>query len=85
MDFNYEIIGTIAAILTTISFVPQVAKIWKQKSAENVSLSMYLVLFSGLILWLTYGFLIDSFSIKFANSITLVLVSIIIYFKLKYK
>ncbi len=85
MDFNYEIIGTLAAILTTISFVPQVVKIWKLKSAENVSLSMYLVLFTGLILWLWYGFLIDSFSIKFANTITLVLVSFIIYFKIKYK
>lgn len=85
MDFNYEIIGTLAAILTTISFVPQVVKIWKLKSAENVSLSMYLVLFTGLVLWLWYGFLIDSFSIKFANTITLILVSFIIYFKIKYK
>lgn len=61
LAFNVEVIGIIAAVCTTAAFVPQAYKIWKEKSAKEVSLSMYLVMFTGLILWLYYGFLIDSY------------------------
>lgn len=85
LAFNVEIIGIIAAVCTTAAFVPQAYKIWKEKSAKEVSLSMYLVMFTGLILWLCYGFLIDSLSIKLANTVTIMLVLMIIYYKIRYK
>lgn len=85
LAFNVEIIGIIAAVCTTVAFVPQAYKIWKEKSAKEVSLSMYLVMFTGLILWLYYGFLIDSLSIKLANTVTIMLVLMIIYYKIRYK
>jgi len=74
MNWNVEIIGVIAAILTTAGFIPQLIKTLKTKSIEGVSLSMYFVLFLGIIGWLIYGFLIDSFAIKLANIVSGLLV-----------
>ncbi len=85
MTFNIEIVGLIAGVLTTIAYLPQVRKTWKTKSVKELSLSMYIVMFVGVMLWLTYGMLIDSISIILANIVTGVLTSLLIYFKLKYK
>ena len=82
---KFEIIGLIAAVLTTSSFVPQVYKTWKSKSAGNISLTMYLAMFVGIILWLIYGIHLNSFAMIVADSVTAVLTLIIIGFKLKYK
>lgn len=80
-----EIIGLIAAILTTASFVPQVYKIWKTKSTDGISLTMFLMFFCGVLLWLLYGIYIHSIAMTIANVITALLASIIIYYKLKLK
>ena len=82
---NYEIVGLLAALLTTASFVPQVYKTWKSKSADSLSLTMYLVFFVGIILWLLYGIHLESLSMIIANSITAVLSLLLIIFKLRYK
>ena len=83
LDLNYEIIGLIAAALTTSAFIPQVYKVYKEKSAVGISLTMYLIFFVGLSLWLLYGYLVGSVSIVIANGVTLILAAIIIYYKLK--
>ena len=83
LDFNYEIIGLVAATLTTSAFIPQVYKVYKEKSAVGISLTMYLIFFVGLSLWLLYGYLVGSISIVIANGVTLILAAIIIYYKLK--
>lgn len=80
-----EIIGLIAAILTTSSFIPQVYKSWRYKSTKDISLVMYLVLFIGSMLWLYYGIMIESPPVIFANSITGTLVAFVIGLKIKYK
>ncbi len=85
MVFNSEIIGLIAASLTTAAFVPQVYKTWKTKSVDELSLTMYLVFFTGIVLWVIYGIFINSLSIILANTITGLLVLLLIFFKLKYK
>ncbi len=85
MTFNIEIVGLIAGVLTTIAYLPQVRKTWKTKSVKELSLSMYIVMFVGVMLWLTYGILIDSISIILANIVTGILTSLLIYLKLKYK
>jgi len=82
---KYEIIGFIAAILTTAAYVPQVYKTWKTKSAGNISLSMYIAMFIGILLWLYYGIHLNSLAMIVANTITAVLTFIILIFKLKYK
>ena len=83
IDPSHEIIGIIAASLTTSGFIPQVYKIYKEKNAKGVSLTMYLILFVGVLLWLVYGILIGSLSIIIANSVTALLQLCVIIFKLK--
>ena len=80
-----DLIGYLAAILTTTAFVPQAYKIWKSKSAQGVSLTMYLIMFTGVSLWGIYGFLIQSYPMILANFITASLLIMIIYFKVKHK
>ncbi len=80
-----EIVGLIAATLTTIAYVPQVRKTWKTKNVSTLSLTMYVVMFSGVMMWLTYGILQKSIAIVLANIITGILTSTLIYLKLKYR
>ncbi|MGB1448569.1 MAG: SemiSWEET family sugar transporter [Flavobacteriaceae bacterium] len=81
----FELIGYIAAILTTSAFVPQAYKIWKTKTAEGVSLTMYFVMFTGVALWGIYGFFLKSYPMIISNVITASLLIMIIYFKFKHK
>ena len=67
---DVEIIGFVAALLTTSAFVPQVIKVWKSKYSNGVSVSMYLILLLGVFLWGVYGYLIGSMSIMIANTVT---------------
>ena len=83
IDPFHELIGIIAAILTTSAFIPQVYKIYKEKKAQGVSLTMYLIMFVGVLLWLVYGVLIGSIAIIIANSVTAILQLFVIIFKLK--
>jgi MtN3 and saliva related transmembrane protein len=52
-----QLIGIGAGILTSISMLPQLIKVIKEKKAEDVSIVMLLVLIAGLCLWATYGFM----------------------------
>jgi len=83
IDPIFEIVGLLAAFLTTSAFIPQVYKIYKEKNAAGISLTMYIILFTGVILWLIYGILISSLSIIIANGVTALLLLSIIIFKLK--
>ncbi len=84
MDY-IEILGLVAAIVTTSCFIPQVYKITKEKSTKDISLAMYLTMTLGLSLWLIYGIAIKSTPVTLANGITLILVLWIVALKLKYK
>ncbi|MCE3232711.1 MAG: glutathione synthetase [Rickettsiaceae bacterium] len=77
-----NIIGSIAAVLTTFSFLPQVIKIIKTSNTENISLLMYILAVIGQILWLAYGIIIGSFPIIISNTLTLIFSSIILYVKI---
>ncbi|SNY94626.1 SemiSWEET family sugar transporter [Flagellimonas pacifica] len=79
-----EIVGLIAATLTTSSFVPQVYKTWRHKSTRDISLTMYLAFLVGTILWLYYGIEHGSLAIILANAITGILVIFVILLKLRY-
>lgn len=82
---NTEIIGLVAAVLTTASFIPQVYVVWKEKSVKDISLTMYAIFFIGLVMWLYYGIEIDSLSVILANGVTIILVVLIIIAKLRFK
>ncbi|PHQ61989.1 MAG: hypothetical protein COC08_02840 [Maribacter sp.] len=82
---NIEILGLVAAFFTTAAFIPQVYKVWKEKSAKDISLTMYLVLTIGLILWLGYGVSIQSLPVTLANAITLLLVLFMVFLKLRHR
>lgn len=82
---KFEIIGLIAAILTTSAFVPQVFKVWKSKSTESLSLTMYLAFFVGIVLWLVYGIHLNSLAMILSNTVTGVLALILIILKIRYK
>ncbi len=80
-----EILGLVAALLTTAAFLPQVYKTWKTKSTDSLSLSMLLIFVSGVLCWLIYGFLIDSLPIVLANFVTAISGFLLLYFKYRYK
>ena len=85
MNIDYiEIIGLIAAFLTTASFLPQVYKTWKTKDVSSLSLPMLTMFFIGVILWLIYGVLKESLAIILANAITVVSLFLLLYYKIKY-
>jgi MtN3 and saliva related transmembrane protein len=79
-----EIIGLIAATLTTAAYVPQVIKTWKVKDVKSLSLSMYIVMFLGVVMWFIYGVFLNSLAIVLANIVTGVLTFTLIFLKLKY-
>tara|TARA_B100000700_G_scaffold94627_1_gene106738 strand:- start:64 stop:339 length:276 start_codon:yes stop_codon:yes gene_type:complete len=72
-NFNYiDLFGFLAALLTTIAFLPQLHKTWKTKSADDVSLSMLILFIVGLLCWIIYGLKINSIPILVANIITFI-------------
>ena len=70
---NADIIGYLAAILTTAAFLPQLIKTLKTKKADDVSLTTLLMFIFGVLSWIIYGYKISSTPILFANLITLIL------------
>ena len=83
---NYiDIIGLIAALCTSISFLPQAVKTIRTRDTSAISLSMYCVFTGGTLLWLVYGIMIISYPVIVANTITIILASIILVYKLRYK
>ena len=78
-------IGLAAGFLTTAAFVPQVWKIWKTKSARDVSLPAFIAFSIGVALWTVFGVLKGELAITLWNSITLVLAVAILVMKVRYK
>lgn len=79
------ILGLIAGALTTISFLPQVIKTWKSKSAKDFSFGMLITFTVGVFLWLVYGIGKNELPIILANLITFSLNLVIIGLKIRYK
>lgn len=80
-----DLIGTLAACLTTASFVPQAWLSFKTRDVSGISLSMYSVFTIGVALWLAYGLLLHSWPMIVANVITLLLALMILGMKLRYR
>ncbi|HUQ74205.1 MAG TPA: SemiSWEET transporter [Burkholderiales bacterium] len=83
MDLTLPI-GLAAGLLTTISLVPQVMKIWKTRSAKDVSRKMFIAFSTGVALWLLYGILKGELPMILWNAISLVLGLAILGMKLRF-
>ena len=81
----FEFIGSLAGFLTTISFLPQVIKTYKSRSAKDLSLGMFLLFTLGVLMWLIYGIGINKIPIIAANGVTLILAGMILAAKFRFK
>ncbi|MCC5815933.1 MAG: SemiSWEET transporter [Leptospira sp.] len=79
------LIGYLAAILTTIAFLPQVLRVVVTKKTRDISRNMYIILTTGVFLWLVYGFIKSDLPIILANSITLLFTITILILKVTTK
>ena len=77
-----DLIGTIAAILTTLSFLPQAVLVIRTRNTDSLSLLMYAMFTAGILCWLAYGLLIASLPIILANAVTVCLASVILGMKI---
>lgn len=82
MTFSFELIGYAAATLTTVSFLPQAIMTIKTRDTESLSMGMYSLFATGVLLWLIYGIYLENQAIIIANAITFVLAAIILGFKI---
>ncbi|WP_417810929.1 SemiSWEET transporter [Thalassospira alkalitolerans] len=78
------VLGLVAGSLTTLAFLPQVVRTWRTRSTADISLVMFLVLCSGIALWLVYGLVRGDWPVIIANGLTLVLASTILFFKIRH-
>jgi MtN3 and saliva related transmembrane protein len=76
-------IGVCAAVLTSLSYIPQVRKAWPRGSTKDLSLTMLVVLTSGLLLWVGYGLLKSDWVIVAANSVGALLSASVLIFKIR--
>jgi MtN3 and saliva related transmembrane protein len=84
-ELNPNYIGIAAGVFTAASLLPQLVKIIREKKANDISVSMLLILMAGLMLWIFYGILKKDLPLIITNSFSLVLNALIIIFSLKYK
>jgi len=80
-----ELLGFTAAALSTISFLPQLIKIWRFRSVKDISTGMYVIYTFSVILWLIYGIIIKSEPLILAEILTLIFVSTILIMKCLWK
>lgn len=82
-DMGIQLIGYVAATLTTFAFVPQTIKVIQSNDTKSLSLWMYLIFTAGVLLWLLYGIVKDDLPLIFANTITASLALVILYKKIR--
>ena len=81
MVSHTEIIGYMAAVLTTVAFVPQVVLVYKTKDTDSISLLMFIIFSLGLVSWAVYGIILNQYPLIIANVTTLILSLYILYMK----
>jgi MtN3 and saliva related transmembrane protein len=82
-DWLPTVLATIAGILSTSSFVPQVVKAWRERDTRAISKHMYMVTVTAFVLWAIYGYLIGSWPVVIFNLLSLGLSGTILVFKIR--
>ncbi len=83
-SLNLEWTGYIAAVMTTLAFVPQAIKTIRSKDTRSISLGMYVVFTIGIGFWLIYGIALNSLPMILSNIVTFLLSGTILAMKLKH-
>ncbi len=78
-----DLLGYIAGFLTTVAFLPQVVKTIRYRSTKDISLSMYILLCTGITLWIAYGFWLGALPVIIANGVSLVFAGIVLLYKIR--
>ncbi len=80
-----DLLGYAAGAITSLTFLPQVIKTWKEKSAKDVSLLMFIIAAINEVMWILYGALLDNWVIILTNAIVLAMSCTMIFLKLRYR
>ena len=80
-----DILGYAAGAITSLTFLPQVIKTWKEKSAKDISLLMFVIAAINEVMWIAYGALLNNWVIILTNAIVLAMSLTMIYLKFRYK
>ena len=80
-----ELVGHAGALLSSITFVPQVYKAWKSRSVRDLSLTMILIVFFSTLVWLVYAVTLQLWPVILANTIVCILSALLLYFKFTFK
>lgn len=80
-----EYIGYLGSFLSCVTFIPQVYHSWKSKSVGDLSFLMILIVVTSTIVWLVYGYFVNSGPVLMANAVVLSLSLMLLYFKLTFK
>ena len=80
-----DILGYAAGAITSLTFLPQVIKTWKEKSAKDISLLMFVIAAVNEVMWIAYGALLNNWVIILTNAIVLAMSLTMIYLKFRYK
>ncbi|HMC59839.1 MAG TPA: SemiSWEET transporter [Candidatus Solibacter sp.] len=80
-----NVVGTVAALCSMTSFAPQIVKIWRDRDASEISLSMYLVTVTGFCLWSGYGILIGSWPVTVSNIVCLLMSGAVLALKWRFR
>lgn len=80
-----EIVGHTGSFLSSVTFIPQVYKTWKSKSAKDLSMLMLFIIFISTIVWLIYGVALNLWPVIVCNSVICALSLLLIFFKLSFK
>lgn len=81
-----NLLGTVAGVVTALTFLPQVVKTWKEKTAKDVSLLMFLIAAVNEVMWISYGALLQpvNWVIIWTNSVLLIMSTTMIILKYRY-
>ena len=79
------IIATVMGTIMSMAYFPQIHKIWKRKSVDDISLAMFAIFFPGIIVWLLYGISINNFPLIIANAVGAVGAGTVIALYFRYK
>ena len=85
LRMSVDLIGYLAAVLTTVAFVPQALTSWRTRDLSGVSLPMYSIFTAGVAMWLAYGVMLASWPIIVANAVTLALSGAVLVLKVRHR
>ena len=79
------LLGFVAAICTTLAFLPQAVKAHRTQQTKDISLWMYLIFSTGVFLWFLYGIFLELWPVILANGITLLPTLYILFLKIRHR